>query len=163
MKKIKIIVCFIAAFALTYFLHSCSTPADYCEKIVMDCSKLETSVGKLANQISSKDYDKLRKTYDENLEEVNSTLQKLEKVGEYKGENYLQKAAINYAKTYKEIYENEFKVAIEILTKDKKTYEDGEKIAFILDDVTKSSKEAKDNLLDNIAKFVKEYDLNVVE
>ena len=163
MKKIKIILCFIAAFALTYFLHSCSTPADYCDEIIKDCGKLEVSVGKLASQISSKDYEKVRKIYDENLEEVNSVLQHLEKIGEYKGENYLQTAAIDYAKTYKEIYENEFSVAIEIVNKEKKSYEDGEKVAFMLDDVIKKSKVAKDNLMENISRFVKEYDLNVVE
>lgn len=164
MKRIKL--SFLAIFAViasALMLSACSTPADYCENVMGKCTKLEKDVNKLADQIASKDIDKIQIVYNENLAEINETIDYLQKIGACNNQEYLQKAALNFAQTYKDIYENEYATAIDILKKDKKTFEDGDKIAFMFDDVEAKSNEAKIDLLNNFKKFIQEFELTVAQ
>ncbi len=161
MQKTKAAVLAFTTVILSLLLSACSlTPADYCETVLNKCLDLEVSVKELSNQISSKDYEKIEETYNKNLEEINETLNELQDLGDCRGQRYLIDSAINYAQTYKDIYENEFATALEILKKENRTYEDGDTIAFMIDGIAEKSQDAKCGLVKSFSQFVKDFELN---
>lgn len=164
MRKMKL-TSYIAGILVSSmaFFSSCTTPADYCEKMMAKCSNLESNVGTLAKEIANKDYAKVQEVYDDNLKEIDKTIEEIQSMGDFQEGGYLQSAALSYAQAYKEIYENEFATAIRIMKKENKTYADGDTIAFMIDDVSKKSQDAKNDLLRNFTKFVKEHGLIVAD
>ena len=143
------------------FLVSCNTtPADYCETVMNECVQLDNNTKEFTQQIASRDMQKIQETYDQNLKDINETISKLQAMGDCRGQAYLVESAIRYAQSYKEIYENEYATFIQILSKEKKTYEDGDIVALSVDDIAKKNLEAKSDLIKNFSRFVKDFELN---
>lgn len=161
MRNGKTVLGVVATILISLFFTACTlTPADYCETIIGDCNQLETHVKELSKQIAAKDYTKAQEVYDKNLKEIDKTIASFQKMGDCQGKTYLIDAALDFANTYKSIYENQYATYLEILKKEKKTYEDGDRIALSVSDVAESSLKAKENLVKSFFQFVKEFDLN---
>lgn len=160
MKGIRLsLLTLFSILVVTLICSSCTNPVDYCDNVMTKCTKLEKDVNKFIDQLSSNDLSKIQETYDENLAEINKTIEYLQGIGPCNDKDYLQKAGLSYAQTYKEIYETEYAQAIESIKNNEKM--DSKKIASILEKVEKKSLEAQSNLITNFTKFIKEFDITV--
>lgn len=160
MRKIKLsLLTLFSALVVALICSSCTSPVDYCDNVMTKCTKLEKGVNKFIDQLPSNDLSKIQTTYDENLAEINETIEYLQKLGPCNDKDYLQKAGLFYAQTYKEIYETEYAKAIESIKNNEKM--DSKKITAILEKVEKKSLTAQSNLITNFTKFIKEFDITV--
>lgn len=160
MKNIKQNI--IAAAALlcsVSFFPSCSTPADYCETMVMLCTDIEADLNDLSEEIKNKDYEAAEEVYSKNLENINKTIQKINVKGGYKEDTQLFDAALQFANTYKDIYQNEYRTCIDILKKENHTYADGDSLAFMMDGLSQKYLTARKELVNAYKAFMAANDL----
>ena len=161
MKNIMRNIIVVFSLFSSVFFSSCSTPGDYCESMVALCTEIEADLSNLSDAISAKDYQKAEDVYNQNLQSIEKTIEKINVKGDYNGQSKLYEAALKFANTYKDIYQNEYKTCIDILKKENHTYADGDSLAMMMDGLDKKYISARHDLVVAFKEFVAENDLSV--
>lgn len=143
---------------------SCATtPAEYAEQAALEIEKVETQNNLIVESLSKHDIAGAEAALKEAKAQAEKSLEKLNKMKDYEGNDAVRQSCIEYVDFYKTIFNNEYEQAFEILRKEKRTTDDVNRLSEILMSVTNENNFVKADFVKALKKFCKEYELTITK
>lgn len=154
----KVIMGIIAACMLA----ACVPPADYCDNVSRNVDATTAVMKDMTKAIKLRKSEKseaskenLQKTYEEGLETIQKSWNKIHSMSDFRGDDELRQSADQYVAFYASYYENQLKNVVSILVKDSVTYDDEAELMEYIYELGGKESELKTKYQESLLKFLK--------